>query len=287
MKQQDYEAALAEIAEEDRKTQDAFDEESNAYITRAEQETPYREQDALSLDTNTAEFPTLATDDGFDFAEPDWNDQLEDKQMSHYCDHISDTLHRRGVETQQPRDVLNDLQRLLNCSFSERIKMHIVKLVAGTETIEGACRHCFGLYHEDSNIQGLGNSMYVWQTLCNLIGTVPVFYAFLERAWHLNPTSPYFPDRYRDLVDAVRASELDKSQRQSVHYADPYNQMELLNDTLKKLAYTYRHTSDPTQLAKLANSQVRVAGAMHVINEKLDRKHENAIQDAKARALPS
>ena len=54
---------------------------------------------------------------------------------------------------------------------------------------------------------------------------------------------------------------------------------------LKKLDYTYRHTSDPSELAKLANAQVRVAGALHVISEKQDRKHDRAIQDAQTRAL--
>ena len=68
-------------------------------------------------------------------------------------------------------------------------------------------------------------------------------------------------------------------------YADPYNLLELLNETLKKLAYQFKHTDDPNQLCKLANSQVRVAGAMPVINEKLERKHAQAIQTAEQRAL--
>ena len=280
MQKKDYEAALAEIAEQDRKEQEAFDAETEAYITRQESETPYREQDALRLDTNFAEFPTLATDDSFDFAELNWNDYHDDTQMYHYCDRISDTLLRRGAEKIPPRDTLNSIEKLLNCSFSERIKQHIVKLVASTETIEGACRHCFGFYQEDSKTQGLGNSMAIWHTLCNLIGTAPVFNAFLERAWHLNPTSPYFPDRYRELVSAVRAAELDKSQRQSVHYADPYAQLEELNETFKKIRYKLQHTDDASEISKLANSQVKVLGAMFVINERLERKHENAIQDA-------
>ena len=285
MQKQNYKTAIATIEEEDRKEQEAFDEGTENYITRQEREIPYREADAARLDTNFAEFPTLATDDSFDFAEPNWNDTLDDMQLYHYCDQIRDTLRRRGAEKMPPRDTLNSIEKLLNCSFSEWIKVHIVKLTAGKETIEGACYHCFGLYQEDSNIQGLGNSMSIWHTLCRVIGTAPVFSAFIERAWHLNPTSPHFPQQYREIANAVRASELDKSQRQSVHYADPYNQLELLNDTLKKLAYTFHHTSDPAQLAKLANSQVRVAGALHVINEKLDRTHENAIFDAQRRAL--
>ena len=58
-----------------------------------------------------------------------------------------------------------------------------------------------------------------------------------------------------------------------------------LNETLKKLAYQFKHCDDPNQLCKLANAQVRVAGAMHVINKKLERKHQNAIHHAEQHAL--
>ena len=285
MQTQNYKTAIATIEEEDRKEQEAFDEGTENYITSQERETPYREADAARLDTNFAEFPTLATDDSFDFAEPNWNDTHDDMQLYHYCDQIRDTLRRRGAEKMPPRDTLNSIEKLLNCSFSEWIKVHIVKLTAGKETIEGASRHCFGLYQEDSNIQGLGNSMSIWHTLCIVIGTPPVFNAFIERAWHLNPTSPYFPDRYRDLVDAVRASELDRHERGKAHYADPHNQLELLNEMAKGLRYEFLHTDDASEKSKLANSQVRVLGAMFVLNERLQSKHENAIQDAKALAL--
>ena len=118
-----------------------------------------------------------------------------------------------------------------------------------------------------------------------LIFTISVFEAFREPAWHLNPTSRYFPERYQEIADAVREAHVDNHLRQRTPYADPYNQLELLNETLKKLAYQFKHTDDPNQLCKLANSQVRVAGAMHVINEKLERKHAQAIQTAEQRAL--
>ena len=285
MQKQNYKTAIATIEEEDRKEQEAFDEGTENYITRQERETPYREADAARLDTNFAEFPTLATDDSFDFAEPNWNDTHDDMQLYHYCDQIRDTLRRRGAEKMPPRDTLNSIEKLLNCSFSERIKVHIVKLTAGKETIDGASRHCFGLYQEDSNIQGLGNSMSIWHTLCIVIGTAPVFNAFLERAWHLNPTSTHFPSQYRDIVDAVRASELDRHERGKAHYADPHNQLELLNEMAKGLRYEFLHTDDASEKSKLANSQVRVLGAMFVLNERLQSKHENAIQDAKALAL--
>ena len=285
MLKQNYKTAIATIEEEDRKEQEAFDEGTENYITRQERETPYREADAARLDTNFAEFPTLATDDSFDFAEPNWNDTHDDMQLYHYCDQIRDTLRRRGAEKMPPRDTLNSIEKLLNCSFSERIKVHIVKLTAGKETIDGASRHCLGLYQEDSNIQGLGNSMSIWHTLCIVIGTAPVFNAFLERAWHLNPTSTHFPSQYCDIVDAVRASELDRHERGKAHYADPHNQLELLNEMAKGLRYEFLHTDDASEKSKLANSQVRVLGAMFVLNERLQSKHENAIQDAKALAL--
>ena len=163
--------------------------------------------------------------------------------------------------------------------------MHIVTLVADTETVEGACRHCFDLYDADSRSQGLDFPMTIWRTLTHILDTASVFEAFLERAWHLNPTSRYFPERYREIANAVRAAQYDNHLRQRASYADPYNQLELLNETLKKLAYQFKHCDDPNQLCKLANSQVRVAGAMHVINEKLDRKHHTTIQDAAHIAL--
>ena len=179
--------------------------------------------------------------------------------------------------------MLHDIRALLNASFSERIKVHIVQLVADTETVEGACRHCFGLY--DAESRRLGQAMTIWQTLRHVLDTAAVFNAFLERAWHLNPTSRYFPQRYQEIADAVREAQLDNHLRQRAPYADPYNQLQLLNETLKKLAYQFKHCDDPAQLCKLANAQVRVAGAMHVINEKLERKHHKAIQDAAHIAL--
>ena len=89
----------------------------------------------------------------------------------------------------------------------------------------------------------------------------------------------------QEIADAVREAQLDNHLRRRTPYADPYNQLELLNETLKKLDYQFKHCDDPSQLCKLANAQVRVVGAMHVINEKLERKHHKAIQDAAHIAL--
>ena len=269
---------MAEQMTEQESQQQAFDQATRAYVSTDAQENIYREQNALSLDTET----NFTPDSQFDFATPNWNDTLTDAEMFRACGEVSETL-KRMPDTLSSKDVIHDIDPLLNASFSERIKLHIVQLVAGTETVEGACRHCFDLYGEDSH--SLANTMTIWRTLTHVLDTASVFDAFLERAWHLNPTSPYFPERYREIADAVREALFDNRLRQRVPYANPYNQLELLNETLKKLEYHFKHCDDPNQLCKLANSQVRVAGAMHVINEKLERKHHKAIQDAAHIAL--
>ena len=260
--------------------QQAFDQATRAYVSTDTQENVHREQNAWRLDTEN----TFTPDSRFDFAPPNWNDTLIDAAIFRACGEVSDTL-KRMIDTLQPRDVIHDIRDLLNASFSQQIKVHIVMLVADTETVEGACRHCFGLYGEDSRNQGLGHAMTIWRTLTHVLDTASVFDAFLERAWHLNPTSRYFPERYREIADAVSEAQLDNRLRQRAPYSDPYNQLELLNETLKKLAYQFQHCDDPNQLCKLANSQVRVAGAMHVINEKLERQHQTAIRHAEQQAL--
>ena len=265
--------------------QQAFDQATLAYVSTDAQENVYREQNALRLDTeNNTDISTFTPDSRFHFATPNWNDTLTDTEIFKACGEVSDTL-KSMPDTLRPSDVIHNIRDLLNASFSQQIKVHIVMLVADTETIEGACRHCFGLYGDDSRNQGLGNTMTIWRTLTHLLDTPFVFNAFLERAWHLNPTSPYFPERYQEIADAVQEAHLDTRLRQLAPYANPYNQLQLLNETLKKLAYQFKHCDDPNQLCKLANSQVRVAGAMHVINEKLERKHQSAIHHAEQQAL--
>ena len=268
---------MNEMMIEQQSKQQAFDETTQAYVSKYAMDTSYREENALKLDaSNTAD---ILPDQRWQWATPNWNDTLADTEIYKACGDVSDTL-KSMPDTLPPRDVIHDISDLLNASFSERIKMHIVMLVADTETVEGACRHCFGLYDADSRNQGLGHAMTIWQTLRHVLDTPTVFNAFLERAWHLNPTSRYFPQRYQEIADAVREAQFDNHLRQSTPYADPYNQLQLLNETLKKLAYQFKHCDDPAQLCKLANAQVRVAGAMHVINEKLEWKHHKAIQDA-------
>ena len=274
---------MNEIMQEQETKQQTFDETTQAYVSKYAMDNIYREENALQLDvSNNTDSFAFQPDPRWEWATPDWNDKLTDVEIFRACGQVSETL-KSMLETRQPRDVIHDIRDLLNASFSERIKTHIVLLVADTETVEGACRHCFGLYGQDS--RGLGQVMTIWNTLKYVLDTASVFNAFLERAWHLNPTSRYFPERYREIADSVREAHVDNHLRQRTPYADPYNQLELLNETLKKLAYQFKHCDDSAQLCKLANAQVRVAGAMHVINEKLDRKHQTAIQNAAHIAL--
>ena len=263
--------------------QQTFDQTTQVYLSKYEMDNIHREENALKLDTNT-DNPTSHPNPQWEWATPDWNDKLTDAEIFKACSEVSDTL-KTMLDTRHPHDVIHDIRDFLNASFSQRIKMHIVQLTADTETVEGACRHCFDLYHEDSRSQGLGHAMTIWRTLGHVLDTSTVFNAFLERAWHLNPTSQHFPQQYQEIADAVREAQLDNHLRQRTPYADPYNQLQLLNETLKKLAYQFKHCDDPTQLCKLANSQVRVTGAMHIISEKLDRKHHNAIKEAESKAL--
>lgn len=275
---------MNEMMTEQESKRQAFDQATLAYVSTDAQENVYREQNASRLDTDS-ENTAFTPDSRFDFATPNWNDTPAYTEIFKACGQVSDTL-KSMLDTLHPSEVIHDITDLLNASFSQHIKTHIVMLVADTETVEGACRHCFGLYGDDSCNQGLGNTMTIWNTLKYVLDdTAAVFSAFLERAWHLNPTSPYFPKRYQEIADAVREAHLDNHLRQRTPYADPYEQLQLLNETLKKLAYQFKHADDPNQLCKLANAQVRVAGAMHVINEKLERKHQKAIREAEQHAL--
>lgn len=276
---------MNKMMQEHETKQQTFDETTQAYVSKYAMDNDYREENALNLDaSNNTDISAFHPDPRWQWATPDWNDTLTDVEIFRACGEISETL-KRMPDTLQPPDVIHDIGDLLNASFSQRIKVHIVQLVADTETVEGACRHCFGLYDEESHSQGLGQAMTIWHTLRHVLDTVSVFNAFLERAWHLNPTSRYFPQQYQEIADAVREAQLDNHLRQRAPYADPYNQLQLLNETLKKLDYQFKHCDDPAQLCKLANAQVRVAGAMHIINEKLDLKHHKAIQDAAHNAL--
>ena len=189
---------MKKIMIEQQTKQQAFDETTQAYVSKDAMDNSYREENALKLDvSNNTNIVEAQSNPRWEWATPDWNDTLTDAEILKACGQVSDTL-KSMPDTLQPHDVIHDISDLLNASFSERIKRHIVLLVAGTETVEGACRHCFELYEQDSRSQGLGHAMTIWQTLTHVLDTATVFNAFLERAWHLNPTSQYFPERYTE-----------------------------------------------------------------------------------------
>ena len=277
-----YQAAREERAKQAAQEQADFDAARDATITHYVRGKAIQDEIAARWDTHNADPFDLVMDKPFDFVTPNWNDAA-DQQVYPLCRRIIDEIRSIEAGKKLSDTIPHDIETLLNCSFSERIKMHIVELVAGTETIEGACRHCFGLYGLESKDRELGASMAFWHELGKLINDAFAFRVFKERATHLNPTSPYFPERFRPLVEAIR----DKAQaaHEKPTYANPYRQMELLNETLKQLAYTARHTTNATELAKLASAQVRVAGALHIINAKLDSEHQHAIDTARQYAL--
>ena len=127
----------------------AFDQATRAYVSTDAQENIYREQNALRLDTeNNTDRSTFTPDSRFHFATPNWNDTLTYVEIFRACGEVSETL-KSMSDTLSSSDVIHDIRDLLNASFSERIKVHIVMLVADTETVEGACRHCFELYGDD------------------------------------------------------------------------------------------------------------------------------------------
>ena len=279
---------LQAILDIEAREQAEFDEQTEAYIQASDDmQLETRESHASRLDTNNRHAWELHPDKRFDFAVVNWNDTLDADGMWERCGQIAETLRRHGAGKQKPaRDTLTDIHKLLDNSFSENIKHHIVTLTASTETVEGACRHCLGFYGEmDSENRDITIPIAVWQGLCNLIGTAQVYHAFLERAWHLNPTSKHFPNRYRDIVKAVRHREHDRSHRLAVPYATPYEQLEALSETAKELRYAMRHTTDAKEKSRLANAQVKVLGAMYILNAKLETKHNSAVSDAQRAAL--
>ena len=277
-----HEAIQAEItAIQDNKIA-AFEAEQLSYHNNMYPEADTREAEARRMDTN---FNRKRTDSRLEFAVPNWNDALSDADMWEKCSEIRDILSPIAEQTHSHAHFLRGIRYLLNNSFSETIKQHIVSLTASTETVEGACRDCFELYDRESSEIDVG--MRVWFTLSDMLHTASVYEAFLERAWHLNPSSQHFPKRYKDLVKAIRQQERESQLRKSVYYADPYNQMSELNETAKQIRYALRHTNDPKEIAKLSAAQVKVLGALFVINERLDRQHQKAIAEAKeAKALP-
>ena len=100
--------------------------------------------------------------------------------------------------------------------------------------------------------------MTIWRTLTHVLDTASVFDAFLERAWHLNPTGPYFPKRYQEIADAVREAHFDNHLRQRAPYADPYNQLQLLNERSKNSPINLNAATTRTNYANL---RIRKSGS--------------------------
>lgn len=286
MQTSDYQTAIDNIKQQEEKEQATFEKKNESYYKHQKARTDSTAQHASRLDSNhIGNQMLLSPKVVFGFACKDWNDKLDDEEMMTKCEKIQDYLQRTSGRDLLAKDTLKSLKTFLNNTFSERIKEHIITLVVDTKTIEEACRHCFGLYGVFSQCSAVTISMSPWHTLSNLIGEAQVFEAFLERAWHLNPTSPAFPERYRPLADALRTAHLDEKERAAAPLADPYLQLQELNDTAKIIKHYIQHAENASEVAKLANTQVKVIGAMYVINRNLEQKHEKAIQEARRQAL--
>lgn len=295
--QEERQEALEQHAQDSEAMEQAWEEDKESYIPSRLPD--LQEKESHELDTNTTirdsfyEHP----DPHFEDIEANWNDNISDSdEMDRKCVKIMDKIFWIHGTTKQwdvsklnrsPDLLLRDLGTLLNRCFSERIKIAIVEMVADDETVEGACKHIFNVYDVDNKTfdDDVHQSMCIWYYLKNNLGEVYVYNAFLERSWHLNPTSQFFPSRYNEIVEAVRSQREDRRNRNRAKYANPYEMLSSLNETYKKLTYTLRHEPDAAKIAKLANSIVRVSGAMYTINNRLEEKHREAIESEKRKAL--
>ena len=273
---QDIEAREQDI---EAREQADFDAENEAY-QQTYMSVDYREENASRMDTNYREPWTLHAHRRFDFAEPNWNDTLDETEMWHRCDQIADTLRRRA-DTQPAQDTLADNQHLLDASFSENIKQHIVTLTATTETIEGACKHCFGFYDTDSQ-PAPHTPMQLWHTLCNILPAVSVFNAFLERAWHLNPTSKHFPHAYKEIARAARQAKYELDTLSEAPLGSLTETLRALNDNAKQIQYALRHTNNPREISRLTHAHVKVLGALTVLRERTEQRAAHTLSEAKA-----
>ena len=118
----------AEITEQEAQEQAAFDEQTEAYITTSDAiRDPDRDRYASSLDTNNRDAWELDTPTHFAWATPNWNDEVgSNTEMWERCGEVGDELRRRGAGQKPGRDTLTENQKLLDNSFSEKIKQHIV-----------------------------------------------------------------------------------------------------------------------------------------------------------------
>ena len=280
---------IIEILEAETAEQEAFDNQEEIFTAKRYDESEAEQawkKDTNNLHDPAPRYPLSSALQRIDGLHKDWNDE-DQAQVNNKCIEITKALRHLPVFTSErsiARDKLHEVDYLLDISFSEKIKQHIVELTTTIETVVGACNHCFDRYKEESKLVK-GNSMMIWFDLASLIGTVHVYKAFLERAWHLTPSSCYFPERYKELQITLAKQHEAQLRHDTVHYAFPQNQLEALNDTLKQLKQAERSTTGPKELSSLSRSIVRVIGAIHIINREMQKEHARELEDVKLRML--
>ena len=262
--------AIERVIEREKQQLEAFEQECESLAV--ERDDSDRDAYAASMDTNMREAWELSPPPKFAFATKDWNDAIGDTEMWERCFEIADTLGTMQADKRPAQDILTECRGLLDNSFSEKIKRYIIRLTSGKETVEGACRHAWAFYPK-SDTHSIDVAMGPWRTLAECLNPAVVFTAFLERAWHLNPRSTHYPNKH--------AAERGHARRSALTFADPYEQLAEMNETAKRLRYEIRHSTDAKEIAKLASTQVRVLGALHVLNERLDRKEQQALEQGK------
>jgi len=255
--------------------QAAFEADIAAY-KQVELSIDAREAEAYRLDTNFTDTGPLHTP-GLGFLRANWSDEISELEMLTHYDKIRGVLTQSGAGTKPAQDTLRSNQDLLCFSFSERIKRHIVTLTAVTATVEGACKHCWALYHEDSRTGDIAIPMLFWHALANIISTTHVFNAFLDRAWHLTPTRKHFPSKYKPSASAARESHDPHDALAKAPMSTPYQMLKALDDNAKKIQYALRHTNDPQEISKLTHAHVKVFGAMTVLRERVEHEHQKAL----------
>ena len=246
----------------------------------------YREENASKMDTNNRDPWTLHAHRRFDFATPNWNDSLSEAEMYDRCGQITDLLTRTRATQTPARDTIHTHSDLFCFSFSERIKQHIVTLTATTETVEGACRHCFGYYDTDGyglhQAHSISIPMMLWHALGTLIGTGHVYHAFLSRAWHLTESSKHFPYAYKEIAIAARQAKDELDSLSEAPMGSHTETMRALNENAKQIQYALRHTNDPKEISRLTQAHVKVLGALTVLRERTEQRAAHTLSEAKA-----
>ena len=78
------------MQKEQESEQQAFDETTQAYVSKYAMENSDREENALKLDvSNTTD---ILPDQRWEWATPNWNDTLTDAEIFRACGEVSDTL---------------------------------------------------------------------------------------------------------------------------------------------------------------------------------------------------